>query len=397
MTSLILTATMFLAVSADVEIHTVDGAHVVGQLAGLDAKQVVVETKEGKRTLSASQLLTLSPVKKTKQAKPLPVKIRLIDGTTVAAVQFTVAGGKASIDMSGRTCQCSCDAVRSVRLVAGDDAAGNEWNRLIGLPFDSDVLVVVSRSGALNYHRGVIKDVTDETVAFELDSDVLHVKRKKIFGVIYYHPSGRSLPGSVATLVDTNGSRWEVNAISLKDNGIRLTTPSGVVVDCPFDRLSKIDYSEGKSLYLGQLKPRSVRWTPYFGLDDEPASRKAFYSPINDPKDDKTPPMRVGGKDYKHGIALCSRTEVVYDLPEGYRRLKAIAGIDDAYRPRGNAQLVIRADKRVLLDDSITGQQTPRQLDLDISGAKRLTILVDFGQDMDLADHVDLCEARLVK
>jgi hypothetical protein len=58
---------------------------------------------------------------------------------------------------------------------------------------------------------------------------------------------------------------------------------------------------------------------------------------------------------------------------------------------------VIRGDDRVLLDQVIKGSDPPLEIDLDIVGVRRLAILVDFGDNQDIADHLDLCEARVVK
>jgi hypothetical protein len=88
---------------------------------------------------------------------------------------------------------------------------------------------------------------------------------------------------------------------------------------------------------------------------------------------------------------------LVYRLPAGFQRFKTLVGIDDAVRPRGHVRLVIRADDRVLEELTVTGVDKAIPLDLDISGAGRLAILVDFGDDLDVADHLDLCEARIVK
>ncbi len=75
----------------------------------------------------------------------------------------------------------------------------------------------------------------------------------------------------------------------------------------------------------------------------------------------------------------------------------ATVGIDDRVRPRGNVRLEIEGDGRPLLDAPVTGADPPRPVDLDLTGVGRLTILVDYGEDMDVADHLDLCDARIVK
>jgi hypothetical protein len=87
----------------------------------------------------------------------------------------------------------------------------------------------------------------------------------------------------------------------------------------------------------------------------------------------------------------------VYRLPGRFRRFKAAVGVDDRVRPRGNVRLVIHGDGRLLLETTISGMDPALQLDLDIAGVRRLAILADYGDDLDLADHLDLCDARVVK
>jgi hypothetical protein len=308
---------------------------------------------------------------------------------------LVVTDGHARITRPFGPATFSTDHIRSVRFVEADASVLSQWNRLLKKKAGADMLVV-RKGDSLNYHRGILRNVSDDRVGFDLDGEILQVKRSKVFGLIYYHPAGRKLPGAVATMTDTLGSRWKVLELALEADTLAVTTPAGLTFDCPLERLTRLDFSEGKIVYLGQLEPRSIRWVPYFGLKKELPSREAFFAPLHDPPSGSTP-LVLDGKRYTRGVALCSRTEVEYELPEGYRRFKAIAGIDDAYRPYGNAQLVIRGDGRRLIDTTLTGTEPPETIDLDITSVGRLSILVDFGRAMDLGDHVDLCEARIVK
>ncbi len=74
-----------------------------------------------------------------------------------------------------------------------------------------------------------------------------------------------------------------------------------------------------------------------------------------------------------------------------------MAGIDDRVRPAGNVRLVISGDDRELFAQTVTGSDEPLALNVDITGVKRLKILVDFGEQLDLADCLDLCDARITK
>jgi len=395
MHNLILASLLLLAVG-DFEARTVDGARVAGPLAALDGEHVTIHTSKGIRSLPVRELMSLAPVAPPRSiAAASLVVVELVDGSSFRAERFVVAGAQAEMTPSAGPAVCPIEKIRSVRFAEAVGPVLEEWKRLLGETTHTDVLVV-GRGDVLDYHEGVIRGVSDDRVAMELGGKLLKVNRSKVFGLIYYHPSRSALPEAIAALADTRGSRWSVRSMSLGQDVLHVTTPAGVAVDCRLSDLQRLDFSAGKILYLGQLKPRSVRWTPYFGQPNETASRKAFFAPLHDPGL-AGPPMLLGGRRFAQGIALTSRTELVYDLPEGYRRFQATVGIDDAFRPRGDAQLIIRAGDRTLLDTILTGTEPPRTIDLDVGAVERLTILVDFGHGMDLGDHVDLGEARLVK
>ncbi len=88
---------------------------------------------------------------------------------------------------------------------------------------------------------------------------------------------------------------------------------------------------------------------------------------------------------------------MVYRLPPGFGRFTAVAGIEPATSTTGNVQLSIYGDDRPLFEAAISGQQPPREIELDIASVKRLKIVVDFGKNLDTGDWLNLCDARLVK
>jgi hypothetical protein len=176
----------------------------------------------------------------------------------------------------------------------------------------------------------------------------------------------------------------------------RWSTPLGLEITCPCEQVVRIDFSQGKIVYLSDLEPESIEWTPYFGSAQQPPALARLFAPRTD-RGLEPGPLLLDGKRYEKGLALHSRTRLVYRLPGRFRRFKATVGIDDRVRPRGNVRLAIHGDERLLLETTITGTDPPQQLDLDLTGVRRLAILVDYGDDLDLADHLDLCDARVVK
>jgi hypothetical protein len=102
-------------------------------------------------------------------------------------------------------------------------------------------------------------------------------------------------------------------------------------------------------------------------------------------------------RQYEKGLSIHSRSVLIYRLQDAHRKLTADVGIDSRLRGRGNVVLVIKGDDTELLRRSIAGEDPPLPLDLNIEGVRRLEILVDFGETLDVADHLNLCNARIIK
>jgi hypothetical protein len=384
-----------------VDVEPLSGESLRGTLVGLDARGATLETSKGRIAVELDRLAGISLAPRSAPVAPAgqpEVWIELIDGSLVVGTGFTVKDGKASVAPLGpeaARCEISTQDIRWVRFQPQTEALAAQWQKVLASEARTDVLVT-RKGDVLDFYQGVAKNVTAEAVEFDLDGETVPARRAKVYAIVYHHPAGRHLPEPLCSVVEASGSQWSCREVVLRDGRIEGTTPSGVKLARPASALTRIDFSRGKIVYLGDLKPESVEWTPYFGLGKELPVRSEFYGPRVD-RSTTGGPLELDGKSYKKGLSAHSKTVLVYRLPDRFRRLAAPVGIDDRVRPRGHVQLVIRGDERVLFDAPVSGSDPPRSIDLDVTGVRRITILVDFGAELDLADHLDLCDARLVK
>jgi hypothetical protein len=380
----------------EVELRTVGGDSARGTLVELDARHLVVQTPEGRSTWELEKLAGITVGSPADPNVSAAVSVELVDGSKLAAEAFTAEKGRARVKLSGGDAiELSGEDVRSVRFVQPTEAVAAQWSRIVASATVSDILVV-KKDEAIDYHKGILHRVTDEAVEFDLEGERLPVRRSKVFGLVYHHPSGRDLPEPIGILVDRSGSTWTLRTLVLSGDQIEWTTLAGVKLRRPAAAVARLDFSRGKVFYLSDLKPDSLQWVPYFGLGKELPSRVAWYSPRED-RNLQSSPLQIDGKRYAKGLSMHSRTEIVYRLPDRYRIFRAVVGIDDSARPQGNVRLVIHGDDRVLFEAIVTGADPPGPVELDMTGVRRLTILADFGDDFDVGDHLDLCEARLLK
>jgi len=393
----VLLFTAVLAAPAEFQLSTLDGRTVAGRLEQLSADEVTLETPAGAQAFAVKDLLDLSTQAPQAPTQPKPAAtILLVDGSMLLASGYGVAGGKVRAELlGGGTAEMPTSAVQSVRFGQQDPKFAQQWSQIASGKHASDVLVI-QRPEALDFMEGVLGDSTADTIDFTLDGEKVPVKRTRIAGLIYYHPQGRSLPEPRAAVTDSAGSTIQAASLSLTEGQVRIATPAGLELTRPLDRIARIDFSLGKIVYLADLAPESSIWTPYFASANMAKSLATFYRPRGN-RGLESAELMLGGKTYRRGLALHSRSELDYRLPGEFSRLLAVAGIDDRVRPGGNVRLVIRGDGRVLFDETIRGADEPRPLEIDIAGVKRLQIVVDYGEDLDVGDHLDLCEARMVK
>ena len=393
----ILFASILTAAVPTVEARNVDGQLVIGPIVKLDKNGLTIRAADGPVELAIGTLAEISLADKPNEAAAqLGVQVKSIDGSSLLALGYSTQQGRARIRMpGGEILETPVGDVAAVRLQPQSAEVAGDWTRILDMNAQSDLLVV-RKGDSIDYHRGVLREVTDSVVQFDVDGRVLSVKLAKVHGLVYYRSKGRRLPEPICRITDAAGSQWWAASVESDGERFRWTTPSGLKVSRPTAGVARLDFSRGNVIYLSDLSPESVDWTPYFGMSKAPPALAELYAPRQD-RSFQPEMLQLDGKQYRKGLALHSRTRLVYRLPGRFRRFMATVGIDDRVRPLGHVRLVISGDDRVLMDSPITGTDPPKPLDLDLAGVRRLIILVDFGEDLDVSDHLDLCEARVVK
>jgi hypothetical protein len=385
--------------ATDVEIRPASGASVRGQLVEISGDAVVIKDNAGTRRLPLTELWEITTsAQPPRDARAPSVWIDMADGSQVYAAQFTVTSGQVAIQLlTGQKLTMPTLAVRSVRF--RDHAAApklaQQWTEITSARITADA-IIVRRAESLDHLEGIIRDVTDENVQFEFEGKTIAAKRSKVDGILYYHPMAGDLPNRLAQVVDVSGSRWSAKSVQAAPDRFDLTTVSGVNVSLGVDQVTKIDFSSGNTVWLDDLEPESFQWRPYVASKLPNDLLSKLFDPRS-PGGRGNATLVLGGQNFEKGLSLNSRMELVYRLTEDFRRCQALVGIDDRVREGGNVRLVISGDDKELFSQAITGHDEPFPLDLDITGVKRLKIVVDFGDELDIADHLNLCEARLTK
>lgn len=393
-----LLAVILLAAAPTVELRTLDGRTLTGELSACTAAGVRIETSDGPVELAADQVWEFAPTAERSSPRrgEAGLEVELTDGSLIIAEKFAVQSGQATVTLSAeRTLSAPTSAVAQVRYAVPEELSA-QWQEIVKTKAAGD-LVVVKKDGALDYLEGVLGDTdADGGFAFTLDGDTLSVKRSRLAGIIYFHKVADPLPAAAAIVSDAEGNRFAAAEIKLDDASLSGRTPAGATWTVPLESLGKVDFSQGRVAYLSDLAPLREEWTALVSGGNLPKSVTAFYSPKRD-RGLEAQDLLVAGVRYTKGLSLHSRGEVAYRLDGGYRRFQALAGIDDRTSGLGAVRLVIRGDDHILWEGDVKAAEAPRLLNLATDGVRVLSILVDFGGDQETADHLDLCDAKVIR
>ena len=387
-----------------VSVSTFSRGSFRGSLVGMDNENLTVKQTDGTDKAWETRLIqTISfnrPVD-AKLANATGIRFWSVNGSNVAVDKVTYEDKKLKMTTgSGLSIEAQDLSARAILFnpsALSDPNLVRQWDDFLKKPSDNDTLYII-KGGQLFRHAGTILGITDERVPFLIGGEMINVKREKIVGIRW---ADKPLAGQAekrAEIVDTAGNAFAVESINQFGNGkLAIQSCVGMAVALPIEAISRMDWFVGKPeiYYLDEMSFEQVKRTPFIEIPGGVDLVDRYYR-LRKNQSVFGSPLILDGKRYERGLSTVSRTLLTLRLPEGARRFQAIAGIDDEVRPLGNVELVVQADDREIYRGPITGKDKPVSLDLDVKNAARLTILVDFGENTDTADHFDLVNARII-
>lgn len=107
-------------------------------------------------------------------------------------------------------------------------------------------------------------------------------------------------------------------------------------------------------------------------------------------------PMVIAGASYIRGLGTHAPSRIVYNLDGQYKRFQAYAGADAATGPTITFEVWVDGQKK--WESGLMTRETPaKQVDVDVSGAKELALIVGDGGNGIGADHADWADAKLLR
>lgn len=385
----------------------IDGREVCGKWLGLDdGKRVKVQTENGLDVFSLDDLLTLTFPEHKASKKGLNSEPPAGEApATLAQTVFYLADG-------GRLTGAVLDGPTEPDALASRTGWGEAtipFDRLAGVQlaqrgafpraaelFDSaltarlpgeDVLVTRGEEEEVKKLRGRLVELNSQDGTFIYGNRPRTFRAERIYGVIL--AMGATVASHYPLTFELSDGSLFSGWIEHADVGsLRLATSIGLTVELQTSRILNISVDSDRVVYLSDLSPVNQR--------NEGILHRSW--PIMMDRSVSGGLLSIDGRVFDKGIGVHSFTEVTYDTEGKYETFAATIGIDDSVRPRGNAMFRVLGDGSVLFESgSITGRDSARDIVVDVTKVSRLVLIVDYGDELDLADYADWGGARLLK
>lgn len=371
----------------------VEGKQVSGRISSIGADGLTIRD-----AANASRVLPYrSLVRVTRQERPMPRNpggshsVLLADGDRI--LQATVSETTDSaIDVQSHSSlgklKVPLDHVLAVILSAPSepDSLDELRDKVRNEPRKGDLVWLANGDRAAGSFLGL----DDRSVKFQVEGKPAEFDRTGVVA-LGFDPAVVNAPrppGDFLELTFADGSRLGVAGAELAKGDVVARTRFGQAIRVPIGELVRIDPRTEVVVPLGERKPDGQSYVAYVG-------------PTLPYRVDLTADghrLRLGGQTYERGIGTQSRTLLAYKLRPGDRRFQATVGVDDRAGPLGSVVFRVMVDgQERFATPSLGSKDTPRAIDLDISKAKVLILMSEFGDRGDVRDIADWVEARLIR
>lgn len=384
----------------------IDGSSVTGSWIGVRSGGILaVDAGAGAVEIPLSDVQRISFLRASgadPAADPPSTPASARDETGGAVILHLVGGGR----LMARNLRGTDDGVTVDSLLGPGTTITLE--RLAGVELTTDPLYVKAReqfADALRHRRpaedvlvtrdapepkvlrGRIERLGDAEVSFVFGGRSRTAQLERLYGIVLA-TGGADTPVYPALVQLADRSVIAGRIEEADDTTLRLEASIGSIVTLDMALIRGITLRSDRVTFLSDLPIASERVD---GVLHRPW-------PVRTNRNLRGGPISIGTRRFERGIACHSRTELTYTLDDRYALFAATIGLDNTVRPRGSVVFRVLGDGVTLFDSGlVTGSDEPRDMLVELSGVGELSLVVDYGEGLDLSDHADWGGARLIR
>ncbi|MCA9094921.1 MAG: NPCBM/NEW2 domain-containing protein [Planctomycetaceae bacterium] len=369
------------------------GEAVVTPLSSWSTESWQVEKPE-KREIPMEEVIAVDWLSKPVAALHRRPQVLLVNGDLIAlsveSWDEEALSGTSPVSPDGPL-RIPLEFVRGVILhpLADLNELALEMERIYSHPAGDDLVALANGDQV----RGQMLRLENGSFLFDRDSTNVSLVRGQIRS-LSLNPELSVTPPEItggSTLISlTDGSCLTVSNWKRTADRLMGSWLGSLAIEIPIDAIAGFRPRGAEMQSLADLAPESYRFVPLL---------KSAAVELRRNRNTWGGPLSLGQRPRPEGLGVRSRSETTWRLGGEYKSFIATIGIDDAAGNQGSSVCRLIVDgTTVYTSPVLRGGEPPIQIpSTDVARAQRLQIIVDFGEEGDVLDLVDVCDAVLLK
>ncbi len=382
--------TLWADAAVQVEATRIDGSVIQGEWLPVDQPgKIGLRMKDRREIMSADDLISLrfidafSPTRSQEWA----VTVWCNDGSIIPA--DIIDGNETAVRLKTPFAERVTVALK--------DIAAIQWSRhqaafgkliqehLAARSASKDTLIAL-RDNKPRSLEGAIEAISGDGGSFNFRGRVLNFTSRNAVGLILAAAVGTA-PAPAVCVID-DGYRIAGHILRTSSDTISVRGVSEATISLSVPTIREIQFKSTRVVYLSDLKLSDQQQRSVFDI----------HWPVRLDRAVSNRPLALNGRSYATGLGVHAHSEVTYQLDQAYRSFAATIGIDDFTRPAGHVIFQVFGDDRELFNSgSITGRDDSRDVLVDLAGVRVLRLVVLQAEQLDIGDHANWANARLIK
>ncbi len=377
-----------------VTIETISGTTVSGDLKNIDTDGTLVGA--GLEGVNIQQVLSIATDRKSTLTPAKTVQLKLVDGGQLFVNSPTIDGE--TIKFAPTSTKLSSISIQSVRAIVFDDS--DLIREALAKPATNEDTIIVENKKGLSRVAGVLESLDDQELVLNFNgkSRPINRQKRKILAIVIADLGLEPPQGMITTLSLTDGSTLRGALTGIDESSISMLLTGKQVIQVPHEHFVRLDIDSDSIAYLSAMEPTEVRQQAQFTVERQwQRNLSVEGNPIRLLVSASDSKESTQIQKFENGIGTSSFSRIVFENTNEFSRFRTTAGIDAETSGRGDCVMRVEGDGITLWSQRIRGSDPAVEVDVDIKGISQVALIVDTGEQFDLADHADWARARFVK
>lgn len=371
----------------NVRLTLVNGSSIKTTIESV-GKDGMVVGKNIPANLKFDQIITIETGRKIAAPAKDAHKVYLVDGGILHGSVITVKDDRIQVGDGNKQTDLPLDVVRAV-IWKTDSQISNLRQK----PSVEDDTVVVKTDRGLQFVGGLLESVDETHVYVNYKGKSRKISRDIVQAIVTADLKIKAPSGVKLTLIDAAGSKLAGTLDSFEAGLLTLNMSGGHQVGVPVSDIRKISVESDRVVYLSDLEPDEIEQSSQFAAAREWKRNTSVTGSQMQMRFSST--GRV--VNFDRGLGTKPYTLLAFENKNNFDQFRAIVGIDLDARGRGDCEMIVRGDGIQLWAKRVRGSDDPDSIIVDISGVKKVSLVVLPGEDFDLGDHANWADAKFMK